>query len=197
MDEYQPDLLSGERFGRRLRDALSRRWGSTAAPWSPADQGVPRLAVPEATMPASSRLWYAADGMKADLAASLAVLEAAPRQPEHDMAPRSREAVAAAEPDTEWAEVCAASDRRAAEALRAAVDSVFGLDPGAFPEDTVILPVVGDRVFYGHGSGHLVGLEGVVVRNDDEPDLPPGLRSVQFDGEAWPNVVVVTALQRL
>lgn len=62
--------------------------------------------------------------------------------------------------------------------------------------DTVILPVVGDRVRYSRGSGHLVGLEGSVVTEGEVPDLPLGLRSVLLDGEPWPVVVPVMSLDR-
>jgi len=69
---------------------------------------------------------------------------------------------------------------------------------GAEPdEDTVIMPVVGDRVHYGRGSGHLVGLDGVVVTDHHGPDLPSGLRYVLFDDEEWPNVVAVGSLDRV
>lgn len=63
--------------------------------------------------------------------------------------------------------------------------------------DTVILPVIGDRVRYSRGSGHLIGLEGSIVTEDDAPDLPLGLRSVLLDGEPWPVVVPVTSLDRV
>jgi hypothetical protein len=62
--------------------------------------------------------------------------------------------------------------------------------------DTAIMPVVGDQVHYSRGSGYLIGLQGVVVTDDHEPDLPPGLRYVLFDGEDWPNVVGVGNLDR-
>ncbi len=196
MNEYQPDLLSVERFGRRLRDVLSRSWGSIPATRSSASRTDPRTGAPAATSaPVTSRLWYVADGTKAP-AQSVAVrdgrtLVTSPGQPVVPVDP-----VAEHDEDGDR-RGCAESERLAAQALVAAVSGVFGLDPDAFPEDTVVMPVVGDRVFYGHGSGHLVGLEGVVVRDDAEPDLPPGLRYVQFDEEAWPNVVTVTALERL
>jgi hypothetical protein len=73
----------------------------------------------------------------------------------------------------------------------------FPEDP-ELPDDTITMPVVGDRVLYSRGSGYLVGLQGVVVAaDDDERALPPGLRAVQFDGEEWPTVVTVTALDRM
>ncbi|WP_146245120.1 hypothetical protein [Curtobacterium sp. MCLR17_045] len=63
--------------------------------------------------------------------------------------------------------------------------------------DTIIMPVVGDRVHYSRGSGHLIGLQGVVVESEDRQALPRGLRSVQLDGEAWPIVVTVVSLDRI
>ncbi|WP_433929775.1 hypothetical protein [Curtobacterium flaccumfaciens] len=63
--------------------------------------------------------------------------------------------------------------------------------------DTIVMPVVGDRVHYSRGSGHLIGLQGVVVASDDGHALPRGLRSVQLDGEAWPIVVAVVSLDRI
>lgn len=78
------------------------------------------------------------------------------------------------------------------------VDAPQFLDDEEFPDDTITMPVVGDRVLYSRGSGYLVGLQGVVVAaDDDDRALPPGLRSVQFDGEEWPTVVTVTALDRI
>jgi len=64
-------------------------------------------------------------------------------------------------------------------------------------EDTIITPVVGDRVHYSRGSGYLIGLQGVVVASDDGEALPSGLRYVQFDDEEWPTVVAVTGLDRM
>ncbi|SDR03445.1 hypothetical protein SAMN02800687_3400 [Curtobacterium sp. UNCCL20] len=64
-------------------------------------------------------------------------------------------------------------------------------------EDTIIIPVVGDRVHYSRGSGYLVGLQGVVVVSDDGEALPSGLRYVQFDDEEWPTVVAVMGLDRM
>ena len=63
--------------------------------------------------------------------------------------------------------------------------------------DTIVMPVVGDRVNYSRGSGHLIGLQGIVVASDDGHALPRGLRSVQLDGEAWPIVVAVVSLDRI
>ncbi|WP_139196863.1 hypothetical protein [Curtobacterium sp. MMLR14_014] len=63
--------------------------------------------------------------------------------------------------------------------------------------DTIVMPVVGDRVHYSRGSGHLIGLQGVVVASDEGEALPRGLRSVQLDGEAWPIVVTVVSLDRI
>ncbi|MDT0232134.1 hypothetical protein [Curtobacterium sp. BRB10] len=63
--------------------------------------------------------------------------------------------------------------------------------------DTIVMPVVGDRVHYSRGSGHLVGLQGVVVASDDGRALPRGLRYVQLDGEAWPIVVAMASLDRI
>jgi len=63
--------------------------------------------------------------------------------------------------------------------------------------DTIIMPVVGDRVHYSRGSGYLIGLQGVVVASDDGEALPSGLRSVQFDDEEWPTVVAVMGLDRM
>lgn len=68
-------------------------------------------------------------------------------------------------------------------------------DPEPDP-DTVRMPVIGDRVRYCRGSGHLVGLEGVVVSADDGHDLPLGLRYVLVDDEAWPIAVTVDCLER-
>ncbi|MBF4616462.1 hypothetical protein, partial [Curtobacterium sp. VKM Ac-1376] len=63
--------------------------------------------------------------------------------------------------------------------------------------DTIIMPVVDDRVHYSRGSGYLIGLQGVVVASDDGQALPSGLRYVQFDGEDWPTVVAVAGLDRM
>jgi hypothetical protein len=82
-------------------------------------------------------------------------------------------------------------------ALAMAAPSVIERDTDEPEADTVILPVVGDRVHYASGSGHLVGLQGVVVTDDHGPDLPSGLRYVLFDGEEWPKVVAVGALDRI
>lgn len=93
--------------------------------------------------------------------------------------------------------VTAGPDDPQADARRFLDDPQF-LDDPEFPDDTITMPVVGDRVLYSRGSGHLVGLQGVVVAvDDDDRALPPGLRSVQFDDEEWPTVVVVTALDRM
>jgi hypothetical protein len=196
MTEHHTELLSAERLGRRLRGVLTRPWGSVAATWSRADRTDPHTGAPvAASAPATARLWYVADGTKAHV-------DPADAPAVRTTGPQPSVSAVLVDPGTARDEQigprgCATSERQAAEALVAAVTGVFGLDPDAFPEDTVLVPVVGDRVFYGGGSGHLVGLEGVVVRVDEEPDLPSGLRYVQFDGEAWPNVVAVTALQRL
>lgn len=80
-------------------------------------------------------------------------------------------------------------------ALTRAYGHEHGYDDEPAP-DTFIVPIVGDRVRYSRGSGHLVGLEGSVVTDDDGPDLPRGLRSVLLDGEAWPVVVPVMSLDR-
>lgn len=200
MNQYQPELLSAEQLGRRIRGVLARRWGSASSIRSHAGRTNPQPSAPAVpSTPAVARLWYVADGTKAEVgpvgAQAVAATATATATP-------TAEPVVRIDPVAPAAEhldvgVCDASERHAAEALTAAVSAVFGLDPETFPEDTIVMPVVGDRVFYGNGSGYLVGLEGVVVRNDDDPDLPSGLRYVQFDGEEWPNVVVVTALRRL
>lgn len=81
-------------------------------------------------------------------------------------------------------------------ALAVSSPSVIERDIDEPEADTVILPVVGDRVHYASGSGHLVGLQGVIVTDEHGPDLPSGLRYVLFDGEEWPKVVAVGALDR-
>lgn len=81
-------------------------------------------------------------------------------------------------------------------ALAMSAPSVIERDIDEPEADTFILPVVGDRVHYASGSGHLVGLQGVIVTDDHGPDLPSGLRYVLFDGEEWPKVVAVGGLDR-
>jgi hypothetical protein len=82
-------------------------------------------------------------------------------------------------------------------ALAVSSPSVIERDIDEPEADTVILPVVGDRVHYASGSGHLVGLQGVIVTDEHGPDLPSGLRYVLFDGEEWPKVVAVDGLDRI
>lgn len=89
-------------------------------------------------------------------------------------------------------------DRQAlALALADALALTDALGSGHEPDDTIIVPVAGDRVRYSRGTGDLVGLEGSVVTADDAPDLPLGLQSVLLDGEPWPVVVPVTSLDRV
>ncbi|MFJ4296337.1 hypothetical protein [Curtobacterium sp. NPDC089689] len=89
-------------------------------------------------------------------------------------------------------------DRQAlALALADALALTEALGSGHEPDDTIIVPVAGDRVRYSRGTGDLVGLEGSVVTADDAPDLPLGLRCVLLDDEPWPVVVPVTSLDRV
>jgi len=81
-------------------------------------------------------------------------------------------------------------------ALAMSAPAVIERDTDEPEADTVLLPVVGDRVHYASGSGYLVGLQGVIVTDDHGPDLPSGLRYVLFDGEEWPKVVAVGGLDR-
>jgi len=84
-----------------------------------------------------------------------------------------------------------------AEVLTESRPLVVELAAEELAADTIVMPVVGDRVHYSRGSGHLIGLQGVVVASDDGYALPRGLRSVQLDGEAWPIVVTVVSLDRI
>jgi hypothetical protein len=84
-----------------------------------------------------------------------------------------------------------------AEVLTESRPLVVELAAEELAADTIVMPVVGDRVHYSRGSGHLIGLQGVVVASDDGHALPRGLRSVQLDGEAWPIVVTVVSLDRI
>ncbi|MBT1671550.1 MULTISPECIES: hypothetical protein [unclassified Curtobacterium] len=84
-----------------------------------------------------------------------------------------------------------------AEVLTESWPLVVELAAEELAADTILMPVVGDRVHYSRGSGHLIGLQGVVVVSDDGQPLPRGLRSVQLDGEAWPIVVAVASLDRI
>lgn len=89
------------------------------------------------------------------------------------------------------------SEWQAAEVLTESWPPVIELAAEELAADTIVMPVVGDRVHYSRGSGHLIGLQGVVVASDDGRALPRGLRSVQLDGEAWPIVVAVASLDRI
>ncbi|WIE82387.1 hypothetical protein [Curtobacterium sp. MCPF17_021] len=84
-----------------------------------------------------------------------------------------------------------------AEVLTESRTLVVELAAEELAADTIVMPVIGDRVNYSRGSGHLIGLQGVVVASDDGHALPRGLRSVQLDGEAWPIVVAVAFLDRI
>ncbi|WIB32076.1 hypothetical protein [Curtobacterium sp. MCSS17_005] len=84
-----------------------------------------------------------------------------------------------------------------AEVLTESWPLVVELAAEELAADTIVMPVVGDRVHYSRGSGHLIGLQGVVVVSDDGQPLPRGLRYVQLDGEAWPIVVAVAYLDRI
>jgi hypothetical protein len=89
------------------------------------------------------------------------------------------------------------SEWQAAEVLTESWPTVIELAAEELAADTIVMPVVGDPVHYSRGSGHLIGLQGVVVASDDGRALPRGLRSVQLDGEAWPIVVAVASLDRI
>ncbi|PYY63332.1 hypothetical protein DEJ30_13870 [Curtobacterium sp. MCPF17_003] len=89
------------------------------------------------------------------------------------------------------------SEWQAVEVLTESWPPVIELAAEELAADTIVMPVVGDRVHYSRGSGHLIGLQGVVVASDDGRALPRGLRSVQLDDEAWPVVVAVVCLDRI